>query len=273
MTARLRLTILGCGSSGGVPRLGADGQPNWGQCDASNPKNRRRRCSLLVERLQGDAVTRVLIDSSPDLREQLLAAGVGVLDGVVYTHSHADHLHGLDDLRQVVFNTRQRLPVWADAATAQDLLARFHYAFHQAAGTPYPAILQLHPIDEAAFAIDGAAGPLWLTPIRVSHGPTDALGFRIGNAVYLPDVIEIPPQSWAQLTGLDLWIVDALQRRPSPTHAHLDLALDWIARAAPARAVLTNMHLDMDHATLCAELPAHIRPAHDGMVIDMPLHP
>jgi phosphoribosyl 1,2-cyclic phosphate phosphodiesterase len=271
MTAQLRLTILGCGSSGGVPRLSPDGTGDWGLCDAANPKNRRRRCSLLVEKINGSAVTRALIDTSPDMREQLLDARTGQLDGVLYTHSHADHVHGLDDLRQVVYNTRRRLPVWADAPTAAALRARFAYAFVQEPGSPYPAILDLNLIDNAPFAVDGAAGPITFTPFSVNHGSIDALGFRVGNAAYLPDVLQIPPPAWAHLQGLDLWILDALRPAPHPSHAHLALSLSWIDRAAPARAVLTNMHLEMDYASLCAQLPAHITPAYDGLSLTLPL--
>lgn len=260
--ARLTFTILGCGSSGGVPRLGGD----WGDCDPANPKNRRRRCSLLVRRATAQGTTTVLIDTSPDMREQLLDAGVGTLDAVVYTHSHADHVHGIDDLRQIVFNTRKRLPVWADGPTQEALYSRFGYAFIQPEGSPYPAILDMHTI-HGPLTISGAGGDINLIPFRAEHGSMDALGFRIGPLAYLPDVVEIPPESWGQLENLDCWILDALRRKPHPTHAHLALSLDWIARANPTRAVLTNMHIDLDHATLLAELPPHIRPAHDGMTL------
>lgn len=270
MTSQLRLTILGCGSSGGVPRLSPTGQGDWGACDPTNPKNHRSRCSLLVERVQGQAVTRVLIDTAPDMRDQLLAAKVGVLDGVVYTHSHADHVHGLDDLRQIVFNTRKRLPVWADSATSAALIARFAYAFEQERGSPYPAILDLNLID-GPFSIEGPAGPIPFTPFSVNHGSIDALGFRMFDTAYLPDALDIPPPAWPLLGGLDLWIVDALRRAPHPSHAHLALTLNWIKRAAPLSAVLTNMHLDMDYAALCAELPPHIRPAHDGLCLTIDL--
>jgi phosphoribosyl 1,2-cyclic phosphate phosphodiesterase len=259
----LRATILGCGSSGGVPRIGND----WGDCDPAEPRNRRLRCSLLLERIGPDGVTRVLIDTSPDMRAQLLAAGVPGLDAVVYTHSHADHVHGIDDLRQIVFNTRKRLPVWADGPTQDALMSRFGYAFAQPAGSPYPPILDLFTIEDV-FTIDGPGGPVTLTPFRVNHGSMDALGFRVGNLAYLPDAVRIPPESWDALQGLDCWIVDALRRKPHPTHAHLEMTLDWIARVAPRRAVLTNMHVDLDYATLCAELPGHVTPAFDGMVIE-----
>jgi len=260
-----RFTILGCGSSGGVPRLGGD----WGDCDPANPRNRRRRCSLLVERMGPGGTTRVLIDTSPDMRDQLLDAGVGQLDGVAYTHAHADHVHGIDDLRQIVFNLRHRLAVWADGPTQEALIARFGYAFVQPADSPYPPILDLHTID-GAFTIEGAGGPVTLHPFTADHGSIDALGFRIAGLAYLPDAVAIPESSWPLLAGLDVFIVDALRRKPHPTHAHLALTLDWIARAAPGRAVLTNMHLDLDYATLAAELPDHVSPAHDGMTIDLP---
>lgn len=260
--ATLTFTILGCGSSGGVPRLGGI----WGDCDPANPKNRRRRCSMLITRETAEGTTRVLIDTSPDMRDQLLDANVGALDGVVYTHSHADHMHGIDDLRQLVFNQGQRLPVWADGPTQEALLSRFGYAFVQPEGSPYPPILDLHTID-GPVSVPGAGGPVTLTPFRADHGSMDALGFRIGSLAYLPDAVAIPEESWPLLDGLDCWIVDALRRKPHPTHAHLDMTLGWIARARPARAVITNMHIDLDYETLCAELPPHITPAFDGMTI------
>ena len=258
----LRFTILGCGSSGGVPRLGG----HWGDCDPGEPRNTRRRCSMLVERESEEGVTRVLIDTSPDLRAQLLDAGIGALDAVVYTHSHADHVHGIDDLRMIVFNMRARLPVWADGDTQNALYSRFGYAFMQPDDSPYPPILDMHTI-HGPFEIEGAGGAIGLDPFRVAHGAIDALGFRIGDLAYLPDVNEIPEDAWAKLRGLDCWVLDALRRTPHPTHAHLDLALDWIAQAAPRRAVLTNMHIDMDYRTVAEETPDHITPAHDGMIL------
>ena len=264
MSARVHFRILGCGSSGGVPRLGG----HWGECDPDNPKNRRQRCSMLVTREGPEGLTRVLIDTSPDLRSQLLQAEVGALDAVIYTHSHADHVHGLDDLRMIVFNTRQRLQVWADGDTSDALLSRFGYAFIQPKGSPYPPICDLNLIeDDGPVTITGAGGALTLTPIRVDHGAIEALGFRIGDVAYLPDVAEIPDEAWPLLDGLDLWIVDALRRTPHPTHAHLDKTLGWIDRAAPRRAVLTNMHIDLDYRTVEAETPEHITPAYDGLVI------
>jgi phosphoribosyl 1,2-cyclic phosphate phosphodiesterase len=261
--ARLRFTILGCGSSGGVPRLGG----LWGECDPANPKNRRTRCSMMVERTEPDGTTRVLIDTSPDMREQLLTAGVGELDAVVFTHAHADHVHGIDDIRQVVFNTRRRMPVWADGATQDALISRFGYAFVQPAGSSYPPICDMHTID-GPFTIEGAGGGVTLIPFRVEHGAIDALGFRIGDLAYLPDVSDMDAAAWATVEGLDCWVIDALRRKPHPTHIHLDRALDWIARARPRRAVLTNMHIDLDHAAVTAETPDHVEAAFDGMTID-----
>lgn len=260
--AELRFTILGCGSSGGVPRVGNI----WGECDPSNPRNNRQRCSLLVERIDGAEATRVLIDTSPDLRHQLLAADVGMVDAVVYTHAHADHTHGIDDLRMIVFRLRHRLPVWADAATEAALLTRFGYAFEQPAGSDYPPILDMHRID-GTIRIQGAGGEIALTPIEVEHGNIHALGFRIGDLVYMPDVNAIPDTAWPLLDELDCWIVDALRYKPHPSHAHLDLTLGWIERAAPRRAIVTNMHIDLDYATVDSQTPENVTPAHDGMTI------
>ena len=261
----MRFTILGCGSSGGVPRLGG----HWGDCDPNNPKNRRQRCSLLVERITAAGATTILIDTSPDMRNQLLATGTGRLDGVIYTHNHADHVHGIDDLRMIVYNMRERLSVWADAPTQKGLRDRFSYAFIQPEGSSYPPILNMNLID-GNVTIDGAGGPITFIPFTVNHGAIDSLGFRIGDVAYLPDVAKIHDASWPVLENLDCWIVDALRRSPHPTHTHLERTLEWIERAAPRRAVLTNMHNDLDYATVEAETPDHITPAYDGMVLTFP---
>ena len=264
--ARIEFTILGCGSSGGVPRLGG----HWGACDPSNPKNQRRRCSLLVERVAESGTTTVLIDTSPDMRSQLLDAGVGRLDAVIYTHAHADHVHGLDDLRMIVINMRARLPVWADAPTKAALLERFGYAFVRPEGSMYPPILDMNDID-GDVSIEGAGGTLRFTPFLVPHGGIDALGFRMNDVAYLPDVSTIPDHIWPHFDNLSCWIVDALRREPHPTHSHLSQTLDWIDRVAPASAVLTNMHNDLDYATVAAETPDHIQPAFDGLTLHFPL--
>ena len=263
--AELCFTILGCGSSGGVPRLGG----LWGDCDPNNPRNTRRRCSMLVERVEGDNRTQVLIDTSPDLRAQLLDAGIGRLDAVVYTHAHADHVHGIDDLRMIVFNMRERLPVWADGATQDALVSRFGYAFVQPEGSPYPPILDMHTI-RGDVTIDGPGGPVTLSPFEVEHGAIDALGFRIGPLAYLPDVSAMRDESWAAIEGTECWILDALRRTPHPTHAHLERSLEWIERSGVPRAILTNMHIDLDYVTVRDETPDHVEPAYDGMTLRFP---
>jgi phosphoribosyl 1,2-cyclic phosphate phosphodiesterase len=258
-------TILGCGSSGGVPRLG----DNWGDCDPSEPKNRRQRCSMLIERITDQGKTTVLIDSSPDLRNQLLNAEVGALDAVVYTHDHADHTHGIDDLRMIVFNMRKRLPIWADETTRATLRERFGYTFEQVPGTLYKPILDMNDMT-GPVSITGDGGTITLTPFLVDHGPIKANGFRIENLAYLPDVSEMNDDAWDMVQNLDMWVVDALRREPHPTHSHLAKTLEWIERAAPKNAILTNMHNDLDYATLCAETPDHITAAFDGMQIRLP---
>lgn len=263
---QMRFTILGCGSSGGVPRLGG----HWGACDPNNPRNARRRCSLLVERIEGSARTQVLIDTSPDLRAQLLDAEIGRLDGVVYTHSHADHVHGIDDLRMLVINMKKRLPVWADGPTQDALLSRFGYAFVQPEGSAYPPILNLHTIT-GDVVIDGAAGPVTLRPFEVDHGSIPALGFRIADLAYLPDVSAIPDAALPLLKNLKVWVLDSLRRTPHPTHFSMDQALEWMARMAPERGILTNLHNDIDYAAACAETPDHITAAYDGMQITLDL--
>ena len=262
MSDRLEARILGCGSSGGVPRLGN----LWGDCDPADPRNTRTRCSLLLTRHGPGGVTRVLVDTSPDLRAQMLDAQVGELDGVVWTHAHADHVHGIDDLRMIAFNMRSRLQCWADAPTTEALMLRFGYAFETPAGSAYPPICDLHPID-GDVVVTGAGGEIRLAPFDLVHGNITALGLRCCGLAYLPDVNEIPEAAWRHLQGLDCLIVDALRRSPHPSHAHLALTLDWIERAAPGRAVLTNMHYDLDHAIVAAETPDYVTPAHDGMTL------
>ena len=263
MSARLRFHILGCGSSGGVPRIGG----HWGECDPANPKNRRRRCSMLVERETDQGVTRVLIDTSPDMRDQLIDAGIGALDGVIYTHSHADHVHGVDDLRMVVFNMRERVNVWADQTTCDALLDRFGYVFIQPEGSSYPPILNLNLLN-GPVRITGLGGEITFTPFEVKHGRIDALGFRIKDLVYLPDVSAMNNAAWDVLSGANCWVLDALRREPHPTHSHLEQSLEWIEKSGVPNAVLTNMHIDLDYETVLAETPDHITPAYDGMIIE-----
>lgn len=270
MSGNIEITILGCGSSGGVPRLGGPGNAgNWGACDPENPKNRRSRCSILVQRHSAKGTTRLLVDTSPDMREQLLRARVAELDGILITHDHADQLHGFDDLRQVVIHQRRRAEVYTDAKTAEGILSRFSYCFVQPAGSDYPPISVMHAIPEPFehFEIGGAGGPIPVLAFSQRHGLMRSLGFRFGALAYSPDVNQLDDAAFATLRGLDCWIIDALRYAPHPSHAHVQLALDWIARVRPKRAVLTNLHIDLDYETLRRELPENVEPAYDGMTI------
>jgi phosphoribosyl 1,2-cyclic phosphate phosphodiesterase len=263
----LRFTILGCGSSMGVPRVAL----GWGACDPNEPKNRRRRCSLLVEQAAAaGALTRVLVDCSPDLRMQLIEAAVDWLDGVVFTHEHADHTHGIDDLRPLFVHKRRRVPVYMDEPTSTAMRARFAYCFATPAGSDYPPILAEHRLLAGeAVRIEGQGGPIEALPVLQGHGDIPSLGFRFGNVAYSADIKTLPDASLALFAGLDLWIVDALRQAPHPSHFNLDEALAWIARVKPKRAILTNLHTDMDYATLRRELPAGVEPAFDGMQIEV----
>jgi phosphoribosyl 1,2-cyclic phosphate phosphodiesterase len=262
----LRFVILGCGSSTGVPRVGGD----WGQCNPANPKNRRRRCSLLVERVNGGNRTTVLIDTSPDLREQLLDAGVRALDGVLFTHDHADHTHGIDDLRMLSYASRRRINVYADERTLAILRQRFDYCFETPAGSSYPPIVRPHEmLLTRPLHLSGEGGAIAFQPFRQLHGDIESLGFRIGGLAYSSDVHDLPEESLAHLQDLDVWIVDALRYVPHPSHFHLDRALEWIERVKPKRAILTHLHIDLDYNALKAILPAHVEPAYDGMVIEV----
>ena len=264
MSARqFKFTLLGTGSSGGVPRVGGD----WGVCDPAEPKNRRRRCSALVEVWAPDApetLTSILIDTSPDLREQVLDAQVRRLDAIVFTHDHADQTHGIDDARALAIRNRAQIRAYMDAATAQTLVPKFNYVFKGANG--YPPIYDLQPAIRVyeSFRIDGPAGPVSLLPLDQEHGHIRSLGFRIGNVAYCNDLNGLPDASLEALRGLDLLIMDALRYTPHPSHAHLDQTLAWIDALQPKRAVLTNLHVDLDYATLVAELPAGVEPGYDG---------
>jgi len=270
MTTKLEITILGCGSSGGVPRLGgADGSGHWGACDPANPKNRRSRCSILVRRISDAGTTRVLVDTSPDLREQLLRARVSDLDGVVITHDHADQLHGIDDLRLVAAPQRHRVKVFTDGRTSEGILSRFSYCFVQAEGSDYPPIAELHAIAEpfAPFEIGGAGGPVPVLAFGQRHGSVRSLGLRFGPVAYSADANVLDEDAFAALAGAECWIVDALRYTPHPSHSHVAQTLEWIARVKPKRAVLTNLHIDLDYETLKRELPPNVEPAYDGMTV------
>jgi phosphoribosyl 1,2-cyclic phosphate phosphodiesterase len=269
----LEARILGCGSSGGVPRLGGEGEAgNWGVCDPSNPKNRRSRCSLLLRQRTQEGETRVLVDTSPDMRQQLLEAHIGRLDGVLITHGHADQLHGMDDLRVLVLHARHKIDVWTDRHTLQEMMQKFGYCFYRPPGSDYPAILDAHEIPEpfTPFLIPGPGGPIQVHAFDQRHGRIRSLGFRAGPLAYSPDVDALDDEAYAVLEGVECWIVDALRPTPHPSHAHLDRTLEWIARVKPKQAILTNMHVDMDYETLRRSLPPEIEPAYDGMTVVFP---
>jgi phosphoribosyl 1,2-cyclic phosphate phosphodiesterase len=261
----LTVTILGCGSSGGVPRPGT----GWGVCDPKNPKNRRRRCSLLIERRNKDGgCTRVLVDTSPDLREQLLDANVDWLDAVLITHEHADHTHGIDDLRGLVLHRRRRVDVYLDELTSDVIGKRFGYCFATPPGSNYPPILNEHRLSAGhGVTIEGEGGPITALPFLQDHGDIPSLGFRFGGLAYSSDLVDLPDASVAALAGIDIWIVDALRYRPHPSHFSLEQALAWIDRIKPKHAILTNMHTDLDYAELKSRLPPYVEPAYDGMRI------
>ncbi len=263
ITSEISVTILGSGSSGGVPRIGPDG-PDWGACDPANPKNRRRRCAILVR----CGATSVLVDTSPDMREQLIDARCGQLDGVLITHDHADQTHGLDDLRMIAQNMRKRVRVISDQATITSLSSRFSYCFHGAPGG-YPQILDAEILPEpfAPFVIEGKGGAIPVLAFAQDHGSMRSLGFRFGKIAYSSDLVAIPEASHAALEGLDCWIVDALRDKPHPTHSHVEQTLAWIRHFRPKRAILTNLHIDLDYERLKARLPANVEPAFDGMTI------
>lgn len=273
----LRVIILGCGSSGGVPRVGGD----WGVCDPYNPKNFRTRSSILVQKWkdkdvgEGEpdpkACTNILIDTSPDLRTQLLREDIRHLDAVFFTHDHADQSHGIDDLRAIAYRMRKQLPTYMDQPTKADLYNRFNYCFKTPEGRVHPPILDLQDLifDKSVSTIDGAGGEIRIETFEVSHGPTPSLGFLIDDKVaYSPDVWDVSDEVINRLYQVDCWVVDALRYSPHPTHAHADKTLSWIARACAKSAVLTNLHIDMDFKTVEDELPSTVCAAYDSMRLD-----
>lgn len=268
MSDRLRLTILGCGSSPGTPRITGD----WGNCDPANPRNRRMRTAALVERIAAKGGrTTVVIDTGPDFREQMLLASVKRIDAVIYTHPHADHIHGIDDLRGYVLEQRHLIDVHADQPTMQRLRQAFGYCFETPPGSSYPPIVRAHLIDHTRpVVIEGEGGALTLEPLPQIHGDIISLGFRIGGLAYCPDISDFPDATAERLRGLDVLVIDALQYNTHPSHLSLGQALGWIEKLAPKSAVLTHMHVPLDYATVMAETPDNVEPAYDGMTIEIP---
>ena len=255
----MRVTVLGCGSSGGVPLLSANG---WGACDPDNPRNRRRRVSILVE--QGG--TTLLVDTSPDLRQQLWDLQCFHLDAVLYTHDHADHSHGIDDLRPLNFVRKGPIPAYGTAETLDNLNRRFGYIFRG-----FDAKIFRPSLEPRVFDFGGPfeVGRIEVTPFEQDHGFSMTAGFRFGPLAYSTDVKALSEAAFAALDGVEVWIVDALHVRPHKTHSHLEQTLEWIARVQPRRAILTHMSHWMDYDTLVRTLPSRVEPGYDGMVIDL----
>ena len=271
MSGVLEFTILGCGSSGGVPR--ADGA--WGACDPAEPRNRRTRCSLLVRRKaaeEGAPQTSVVIDTAPEFRQQAAAAGLDRLDAVLFTHDHADQTHGIDDLRAFWIRQRRRTPCYMDAYTREHLMRRFGYVFEGEGG--YPPICEDLPLPPLGtpWCVEGPSGEIPILGFDQDHGAIRSVGFRIADVAYSADVVDFPESAEPALANLKVWIVDALRLTPHPTHAHLQKALDWIARMKPERAILTNMHIDLDYRSLVDSLPPGVEPAYDGLTFEVSIN-
>lgn len=271
MAVRRVFTILGCGSSPGVPRINGD----WGACDPTNPKNRRTRAALLIEQTGNDGgTTTVVIDTGPDFREQMIAAKVKNIDAVFYSHPHADHIHGIDDLRGYVQYTGRRMPIWADSLTMERIREGFRYCLETPKGSSYPPIIEPKIIDPslAPVAITGAGGTIVFQPVLQHHGSIMSMGFRIGDFAYCSDVSDFPQETIGKLTGLDMLVIDTLQYKFHPSHLSLEQSLGWIARFSPKRAVLTHMHTPLDYETVLRETPEHIEPAYDGMRLEFDVY-
>ena len=268
---QLKFTLLGTGSSGGVPRIGND----WGACDPGEPKNRRSRCAAMAELADlsnpESEPTRILIDTAPDMREQLLAANVGRVDGVLYTHDHADQTGGIDDLRVLAISQRERIKVYMDEATAETLMMRAAYCF-QGSGD-YPPILDkresITPFEP--LEINGPGGLLSVLPVAQEHGRIGSLGFRIGSLAYCNDLNALPQESLEALKGVEVLIIDALRYSPHPSHLNVSEAIILAGEIGARRTILTNMHIDLDFRTLCAELPDGIEPGYDGLSVELML--
>jgi phosphoribosyl 1,2-cyclic phosphate phosphodiesterase len=257
----MKITVLGCGSSVGVPLLGND----WGRCDPKNPRNRRRRCSILVE---NDGYV-LLVDTSPDLREQLLDADVKRIDAVLFTHGHADHTHGVDDLRAMYWRMERPIDVYGDQPTLSMLESRFDYLFRKADSSPpyFRPPLLANEITQAPIQLGGMS----IQPVPQDHGVSgESLGFIFdGRFAYSTDVAHMSADDLARLEGIELWIVDCLRERESQAHSNIARTLSWIEVVRPARAYFTHMTSDIDYARTLAKLPAGVEPAYDGLVLEI----
>ena len=254
----MRVRILGCGTSTGVPRIGND----WGDCDPAEPRNRRTRSSILIES-DGE---RLLVDCGPDMRQQMLEAGTADLAGVIVTHDHADHCHGIDDLRQVAQHIGRPVPLHARPETLRRLAKRFAYAFD---GTPlYPAVLDRRPLE-----VELQLGQATLRFVDQPHGGITALGLRAdeggASIAYAIDFHDMTEAMASLYQGVDLWICDCLRRTPHPTHAHLDAVLCWARELKVGQLLLTHLDKSMDYATLARELPDWAAPAFDGQEVEL----
>lgn len=256
----MKVTILGCGGSGGVPLIGNV----WGACDPTNPKNLRTCASILVE----EGGKTLLVDTSPDMREQLLRAELRDLDAILYTHAHADHTHGIDNIRSLNWLIGKPVPIYADQATMDDLKLRFAYIFDDdrpADARFYRPSVETHMIDATPLTF----GPITVKAYPQPHGKITSMGFRFNDFAYSTDVATLTDEAFDVLRGVKVWVVDAIRERAHHTHANVETALEWIARIKPERAYLTHMDQSLDYATLKARLPSHVEPCYDGLTIEI----
>ena len=263
MAKTLTVRILGSGCSTGVPRV--DGY--WGACDPQNPKNRRSRCSAWFGLSDDNGLTSVVIDTAPDFREQMIRAAVPHIDAILWTHDHADQTHGLDDMRAFTFARGRPIDGYMDEATHATLTGRFGYVFKGNLGYPPVCVPHLIPHHGTPWSISGEGGGMPVVTFDQAHGPIRSVGYRIGDIAYSSDISDMPEDSFDALQGLKVWIVDALRYKPHPTHSHLEKTLGWVERVKPERAILTNLHQDMDYEALKAILPAGVEPGFDQMEV------
>ena len=268
MSEQVKITILGCGPSSGVPRIGGD----WGKCDASEPRNRRRRASILIEQ----NTQRILVDTGPDLREQLLDANVGTVDAIIWTHAHGDHVNGIDDVRQLNRNGNCEINAYGHAQTLEIMRRGFPHVFQPISNLKIdPNTGRKNYVKPSLIAHElqdqQVIGGINVLAFPQDHGfGVISMGLRVGDFAYSTDVKNLSEAAFAALKGVKIWIVDGFSEQIHPTHADLNQCLEWIARIAPEQAYLTHMDIGMDYQTLCDKLPAHVRPAYDGLVICLP---